>query len=454
IAKPTSRPVRFVVATARPLRTPRSISGSSTRDSTQTQITISAAPPANRPIVRAEPQPQSFASVTASSTAASAADRTAAPTQSMRIRLDSGDAGTRRCAASAAGSAIRLIQNSHSTPIPSAITPESGSPMPAPMPRIALTSPRPLATLSGGNVSRMIPNASGNTPPATPWITRPRISNAIECARAHTTPPTENSSSTSVRTRPLPYTSPSLPTIGVETEADSRKPLRIHDAAAGLASTLALMSGSAGITSVCDSANETPAIRRTTSTPTGCFTGTVGSTDASPLIETKLAAAFPSSASVAQPRRYPVHRQEQRTGEVRVGFPTGSAVRAPALRERNLEVVDRGEVVVAHAQRALQHGVVAEQLVLAAEAEQLGQRQLVLGSDFVEEPLHLRRYEALHVVPGDLEVRLGERHRHVREEVAEEVPVLVHLGEPLAEAGLARRRQAAPHAEPARHDLA
>ena len=122
----------------------------------------------------------------------------------MRMRLDAGDAGTRRWAASAAGSAIRLIQKSHWTPMPSAITPESGSPMPAPIPRIALTSPRPLATLSGGNVSRMIPNASGKTPPATPWITRPKISTAIECASAHTTPPTEKRINTSVSTRPLP----------------------------------------------------------------------------------------------------------------------------------------------------------------------------------------------------------------------------------------------------------
>ena len=152
-------------------------------------------PPGIRPSVAADPQPQSLASVTASRMAASAAERIAAPSQSMRRRPDAGDCGTRRCAASAAGSAIRLIQNSHSTPMPSAITPDSGSPMPAPMPRIALTSPSPLATRSGGNVSRMIPNASGKTPPATPWITRPRSARAIECDSAHTTPPAENSSS-------------------------------------------------------------------------------------------------------------------------------------------------------------------------------------------------------------------------------------------------------------------
>ncbi len=136
--------------------------------------------------------------------AASAAERIAAPSQSMRRRSDAGDCGTSRCAASAAGRAIRLIQKSHSTPRPSAITPDSGSPMPAPMPRMALTRPSPLATRSGGNVSRMIPKASGNTPPATPWITRPAIRRAIVWESAQTTPPAENTSSVSVSTRPLP----------------------------------------------------------------------------------------------------------------------------------------------------------------------------------------------------------------------------------------------------------
>ena len=131
-------------------------------------------------------------------------DRSAAPIQSMRTRLDSGDCGTSRCAATAAGRAIKLIQNSHETSRLSAITPDSGNPMPAPIPMIALTSPSPVAIRSGGKVSRMIPKASGKTPPATPWMTRPAIRTPIEPARAQTTPPSENSSSTSVRTRPLP----------------------------------------------------------------------------------------------------------------------------------------------------------------------------------------------------------------------------------------------------------
>ena len=122
----------------------------------------------------------------------------------MRVRATGADSGISRCAASAAGSAIRLIQNSHEMSKLSTITPDSGSPMPPPMPKIAVIVPRPVATRSGGNVSRTMPNASGNTPPATPWTMRPAISTPIELASAHTTPPSENMTSTTVSTRPLP----------------------------------------------------------------------------------------------------------------------------------------------------------------------------------------------------------------------------------------------------------
>ena len=79
-----------------------------------------------------------------------------------------------------------MIQKIHATSKLSTMTPDSGSPIPPPIPKIALTSPSPVATRSGGNVSRTMPKASGNTPPATPWITRPTSSSSIECAeRAH-----------------------------------------------------------------------------------------------------------------------------------------------------------------------------------------------------------------------------------------------------------------------------
>ena len=89
-------------------------------------------------------------------------------------------------------------------------------------------------------------------------------------------------------------------------------------------------------------------------------------------------------AGVAQARCYPVDRQEQRAGQVGVGLPAGGLVRAPSLRQGDLEVVQRREVVVPYAQRALEHGVGVEQLRLASEPEQLLHRELVLRADVVE----------------------------------------------------------------------
>ena len=90
------------------------------------------------------------------------------------------------------------------------------------MPNVALIPPIAVATRSGGNVSRMIPNASGKIPPPTPWITRPTTSTPSDGASAQTTLPAAKTSSTIVSTRPRPNRSPSLPTIGVATEAASR----------------------------------------------------------------------------------------------------------------------------------------------------------------------------------------------------------------------------------------
>ena len=76
--------------------------------------------------------------------------------------------------------------------------------MPPPMPNTALMIAMPPATWSRGNVSRMIPNASGNTPPATPCSTRPAISTSIDGASALITAPIEKMIMIAVSTRPLP----------------------------------------------------------------------------------------------------------------------------------------------------------------------------------------------------------------------------------------------------------
>ena len=80
----------------------------------------------------------------------------------------------------------------------------------------------PVATFSGGNSSRMIPKASGKTAPPTPWITRPAISMPIECDSAATIDPVPKVTRVATSIRDLPKMSPSRPTIGVATEAESR----------------------------------------------------------------------------------------------------------------------------------------------------------------------------------------------------------------------------------------
>ncbi len=87
---------------------------------------------------------------------------------------------------------------------------------------MALSPPIAVATRSAGNVSRMIPNASGKIPPPAPWITRPSTSTPSDPASAQTTLPTANTSSTIVSTLPRPKRSPSLPMIGVAMLAASR----------------------------------------------------------------------------------------------------------------------------------------------------------------------------------------------------------------------------------------
>ena len=222
IASPVSSPVTFVARTARWRSTDSWMSGCSTRCSTTTQPTASASPPPSSATLPGEPQPSTGACVTPSSRSASAADSSSAPVQSMRMPRTVAVRGTTRWAPIAAGSATRLIQKTTDGCVWSTMTPDSGRPMPAPTPNTELIRLMAPGTRSDGKVSRMMPNDRGKTPAATPCSTRPAITSSIEPASAFTRPPRANSTRTTVSTRPLPCTSPSLPTIGVETDADSR----------------------------------------------------------------------------------------------------------------------------------------------------------------------------------------------------------------------------------------
>ena len=84
---------------------------------------------------------------------------------------------------------------------------------------IAPTAP---ATFSRGNSSRMIPNASGSTPPPTPWTTRATIITVRLVASAASRQPSASALSARTNIRFLPVMSPSRPRIGVKIDADSR----------------------------------------------------------------------------------------------------------------------------------------------------------------------------------------------------------------------------------------
>jgi hypothetical protein len=163
-----------------------------------------------------------------------------------------------RHASAAAGSASRPTRKIQCRSALSMMIPERGRPMPPPMPNVALSEPIATGTRSAGKVSRMIPNASGKTPPATPWIARPRTSTSIEGASAQTIEPAANTTSTRTSIRALPKRSPSLPMSGVATDALSRKPVSTQLAVAAEVSNSPAMTVSAGATIVCRSAKARP----------------------------------------------------------------------------------------------------------------------------------------------------------------------------------------------------
>jgi hypothetical protein len=105
------------------------------------------------------------------------------------------------------------------------------------------------ATRSRGNSSRMIPNASGNIPPAAPCTTRPTSISASEAASAETIVATHNSTSTTTSRRSLPYMSPRRPISGVATDALSRYAVSTQLAELTDVWRACWMSGSAGATS-------------------------------------------------------------------------------------------------------------------------------------------------------------------------------------------------------------
>ena len=96
----------FVISTGGLSRVGMSASGCSVRRSTATQIASTATPAAIRPSVRALPQPQSLAREMAMSGSTSPTPSSAAPRQSIRPGMRSGDSGTHSWVAIAASAAL------------------------------------------------------------------------------------------------------------------------------------------------------------------------------------------------------------------------------------------------------------------------------------------------------------------------------------------------------------
>src|SRR3954451_538853 len=150
------------------------------------------------------------------------------------------------------------------------MTPASTMPAPPPTPMIVDISPIEPGTRSRGNSSRMIPKASGKMPPPAPWMTRPRINGPALAAIAETTVPAPMTPIATRSRRSLPYMSPSRPKIGVATDALIRYEVRIHVAVVSEMPRSFWISGSAGATSDCSSANASPAVASTASVSMGC----------------------------------------------------------------------------------------------------------------------------------------------------------------------------------------
>jgi hypothetical protein len=205
IAKPMRNVATFVASTARSRSNRRSTSGSSTTRSTCSHSPSTAMPATSIAIVFGDVHPHELASVTPSSSSTRLTLSSPAPSQSTFAPGTRGERGTSRITPTTAGSAmIRPLQNSHGTPACSASTPAIGRPMPPPTPKIALKSPIAPATRSRGNVSRMIPKASGKMPPATPETVRPAMTQPMSGASAHMAEPRHSRPSTTGRTRSLP----------------------------------------------------------------------------------------------------------------------------------------------------------------------------------------------------------------------------------------------------------
>src|SRR5262245_60926058 len=223
IPKPSSSAAAFVVQTPLNRIIVMSTSGCRVRLYTATHVAAHTADTTVKLMVWIDTQPQVGASLTATSNPISHAERSALPSQSRWPCCLSPDSGMNTHAANAATDVTTSgIQKSQWYERCARIGPASTMPRPLPNPRRPETSAIPPATRWDGNVSRMIPNASGKIAPPQPWIVRATIINGSEVTSAPISVPRAKPVSATTSIRFFPNMSPSRPPIGVTTDAASK----------------------------------------------------------------------------------------------------------------------------------------------------------------------------------------------------------------------------------------
>lgn len=149
-------------------------------------------------------------------------------------------------------------------------SPDTSRPAPAPMPVSALSSAMLEGTRSGGKIDRTIPMASGIAAKPMPCRARPASTTPIDVETATSTEPSVVSASVAMRTRLRPSLSPSEPSSGVNTAADSMLTVTTQETSAIETSSDCARPDRIGMTMLCMTTIANVDSASTSSTAVGC----------------------------------------------------------------------------------------------------------------------------------------------------------------------------------------
>ena len=271
--KPTMIEARLVKSTWGRAVTRRSANGAAMRSSMTAQPSSTTTEAPKQPRVSALVHPQVAPSVMASSRAISPIPSPRAPRASKRAgvrRDDSGRSSNTRPRATMPSAAD--AQNTMCQPPPWAMSADTGRPMAAPTPRVALIAATADPTRSFGSSSRTMLIPKGIAPIAAPCKARPATIRTSELVSAHSTDPAERTPRLMTSIRLLPNISPSLPLIGTITAPASRVEVITHDALLAEVPSSRGRDWTSGRTRVCINAVTMPQKPRTAMIAPGCLT--------------------------------------------------------------------------------------------------------------------------------------------------------------------------------------